>query len=78
MTNFPIFLIVLFVLFLIVLWFILDFHFIRLKKLSQLTVVVAGPISLDDKEMLEKLISEHNSKIELVNPCGYTQPSLES
>ena len=78
MTNFPIFLIVLFVLFLIVLWLILDFHFIRLKKLSQLTVVIAGPISLDEKLELEKLINEHNSKIELVDPCGYTRPLSES
>ena len=78
MTNFPIFLIVLFVLFLIILWLILDFHFIRLKKLSQLTVVIAGPIPLDEKLELEKLINEHNSKIELVDPCGYTQPLSES
>ncbi|HAV5431509.1 TPA: hypothetical protein JI046_12940 [Acinetobacter baumannii] len=77
MTNFMIFLIVLFVLSLIILWLILDYHFIRFKKSVPLNIVVAGPLSNDDAEMLKNLISDHNAKIQLVDPCGYTQPFSE-
>lgn len=72
-----IFLIVLFVLSLIILWLILDYHFIRFKKSVPLNIVVAGPLSNDDAEMLKNLISDHNAKIQLVDPCGYTQPFSE-
>lgn len=70
-------LVVLFVLLLIILWLILDYHFIRLKKTTPFNIVVAGPLSNEDAEMLKNLISDHNAKIELVDPCGYTQPLSE-
>lgn len=74
-----IFLIVLFVLSLIILWLILDYHFIRLSKLLNPTpLVITGELTEEEKEMLLKAINEHNAKIELVDPCGYTQLSLES
>lgn len=79
MTNFMIFLIVLFVLSLIILWLILDYHFIRLSKLLTPTpLVITGELTEDEKEMLLKAINEHNAKIELVDSCGFTRPFSES
>ncbi len=69
-----IFLIVLFVLSLIILWLILDYHFIRLSKLLIPTpLVITGELTEEEKEMLLKAINEYNAKIELVDSCGFTQ-----
>ncbi|KXO86099.1 hypothetical protein AYK86_03510 [Acinetobacter venetianus] len=79
MTNFMILLVVLFVLSLIILWMILDYHFIRLNKLlNSKPLVVTGKLTEQEQEMLLKAIKEHNAKIELVDPCGFTQPLSES